>query len=152
MTDKAKIRSAILAGRFIEADELIDKQELSAKYYPVAEINCEYIKGDPRKARKMLEAMNDERLALIHTTQQLQKEKIETLKECFTDTIWMAIRYAHGRNTYAPSMVRDAVKKFKLIFPDWQPGKDTTINPPEDSDIGGMTFRTDYLDDLFTEQ
>jgi hypothetical protein len=34
------------------------------------------------------------------------KEKIAILKHCYTETIWMAIRYAHGRYTYAPSMVR----------------------------------------------
>lgn len=43
------------------------------------------------------------------------KEKI--LKQCFDDVIWMAIRYADGRHTYAPSMVRNAVKNFQVIKP-----------------------------------
>ena len=64
----------------------------------------------------------------------------------------MAIRYAHGRSTYAPSMVRDSVNKFKTIFPDWKPRKDIVINPPEEDEIGGMRFRSDYLDDLFLDE
>lgn len=44
------------------------------------------------------------------------KEKIAMLKKCFEDTIWMAIRYAHGRHTYAPSMVRDSINDFKRYF------------------------------------
>lgn len=46
-------------------------------------------------------------------------KKIETLKHCFEEVIWMAIRYAHGRHTYAPGMVRDAVKninRYSLIL------------------------------------
>jgi hypothetical protein len=58
------------------------------------------------------------------------KEKIEKLKHAFEETIWMAIRYADGRQTYAPSMVRDAIKEFQMVFPDWKPKKDITIKPP----------------------
>ena len=77
------------------------------------------------------------------------KEKIALLKKCFDDTIWMAIRYAHGRHTYAPGMVRDAVNDFKKVFPDWEPKEDKVIEPPKDEDIKGIAFRGDYLDDLF---
>ena len=77
------------------------------------------------------------------------KEKIALLKECFEDIIWMAIRYAHGRSTYAPGMVRDAVNDFKKVFPDWEPKEDKVIEPPKDEDIKGIVFRRDYLDDLF---
>lgn len=73
--------------------------------------------------------------------------ELEAVKKSFEDTIWMAIRYAHGRSTYAPSMVRDAVNRFKQIFPDWKLKKDTTIKPPEK--IDGIGIRSDYLDDLF---
>jgi hypothetical protein len=40
----------------------------------------------------------------------------------------MAIRYANGRHTYDPSMVREAVNAFKEVFPDWQLKADKTIN------------------------
>ena len=79
------------------------------------------------------------------------KEKIQTLKTCFTETIWMAIRYAHGRRTYAPSMVRRAVNDFKQVFPDWEPKSDIVIKPPEDEAWGGIKMREAWLDDLFSK-
>ena len=78
------------------------------------------------------------------------KQKIELLKSCFNDTIWMAIRYAHGRHTYAPSMVRDAIDNFKKIFPDWNLKEDNTIEPPDEVSIDSFSLRSDYLDDLFS--
>jgi len=77
------------------------------------------------------------------------KEKIETLKSAFEDTIWMAIRYADGRSTYAPDMVRDAIKKFKLVFPDWKPKGDITIKPPKE--VTGWYLKSDFLYNLFDE-
>jgi hypothetical protein len=61
----------------------------------------------------------------------------------------MAIRYADGRHTYAPSMVRDAIRDFKEIYPDWKPKHDITIKKPSDDKIEGMSFASDYLWDLF---
>jgi hypothetical protein len=78
------------------------------------------------------------------------KQKIEKLKYAFEETIWMAIRYADGRHTYAPSTVRSAVQAYRQVFPDWQPKRDITIEKPNDSEIGGMSFSSDYLWDLFT--
>lgn len=78
------------------------------------------------------------------------KEKIEVLEKCFNDVIWMSIRYAHGRHTYAPHMVRRAVESFKKVFPDWKPKEDQTIKEPEDEEI--IDIRSDindYLNDLF---
>jgi len=71
------------------------------------------------------------------------------LKSVINDIMWMAIRYAHGRNTYAPSTVREAVQIMKSLYPDWELGKDDTIKPPKKEEIKGMNFREDYLDDLF---
>jgi hypothetical protein len=76
------------------------------------------------------------------------KEKIEKLKYTFEQTIWMAIRYADGRHTYAPSSVRDAIKEFKSVFPEWKPKKDPIIKPPNKEDLGGMNFESDYLYDI----
>jgi len=77
------------------------------------------------------------------------EEKIRILKMSFEDVIWMAIRYAHGRHTYAPGLVREAVNKFKFVFPEWEIREDTTITPPKEEDLGGVSLRDDYLDNLF---
>lgn len=79
------------------------------------------------------------------------KEKIAILKNCYTEIIWMAIRYAHGRHTFAPSMVRDSINDFKKVFPDWKLKEDRVVNPPSENELGGVSFRSDYLDDLFKE-
>ena len=75
----------------------------------------------------------------------MKKEQI--LKQCFENVVWMAIRYAHGRHTYAPGMVRDAIAKFKAVCPDFELKQDITINPPDSLD--NIALRSDYLDDLF---
>ena len=64
------------------------------------------------------------------------KEKIAKLKTAFDDIVWMAIRYADGRQTFAPSTVRDAIASFQEFFPEWKPKAD---------DLG---FESDYLYDL----
>jgi hypothetical protein len=80
------------------------------------------------------------------------KKKIEVLKQCFEDTIWMAIRYAHGRHTYAPSMVRDAVNRYKEIFPDFKLNEDQTLEPIPTEKLGGfLILKDDYLNDLFDD-
>ena len=76
-------------------------------------------------------------------------KKIEALKHCFEEVIWMAIRYAHGRHTYAPGMVRDAVTKYREIFPDFVLKEDITIRPPDEAELNAFKQRSDYLDDLF---
>lgn len=80
------------------------------------------------------------------------KQKEEILRKCFEDVIWMAIRYAHGRSTYAPGMVRDAVNEFKKVYPEFKLKEDQTIKPPTPEDIGGIRFKSDYLNDLFEKQ
>lgn len=81
--------------------------------------------------------------------ERISLKELSVLKKCFEDTIWMAIRYAHGRGTYAPGMVRDAIRDFKKVFPDWKPREDTTIQPPKDGDLNGIFSIEYYLDDLF---
>lgn len=77
------------------------------------------------------------------------KKKIELLKQVFQDTIWMAIRYANGRHTFAPTTVRNAIADFKKIFPDWRPKQDNTIKAPNKDFIRNINFESDYLHDLF---
>jgi hypothetical protein len=55
------------------------------------------------------------------------KEKLDIISRAFEDTIWMAIRYANGRRSYSPGMVRDAVKMYQSVYPDWKPKYDSTI-------------------------
>ena len=74
----------------------------------------------------------------------MNREKI--LEKVILDTFWMARRYAHGRHTYAPDMVRDAYKALKQLGIKIE--HDVTIQPPDEKDIHGFTFRSDFLDDI----
>ncbi len=82
---------------------------------------------------------------------------LDILKKAYEDVIWMAIRYANGRATYAPSMVRDSIKQFQRVFPDWKPRYDLTLKSDrrmiEDSEsksnLRSMNLNTiTWLDDL----
>ena len=72
------------------------------------------------------------------------KEDKDKLKGAYEDTIWMAIRYAHGRPTYAPGMVRESVSAVKQVLPDFKLGEDNTLRPFESEG-----FKIDYLNDLY---
>jgi hypothetical protein len=74
------------------------------------------------------------------------------LQSAIEDIIWMAARYAHGRHTYAPSMVRDSVAVFKDVFPDFKIKQDRIINQPSEDELNGMALRSDYLDDIFNNE
>ena len=78
------------------------------------------------------------------------KDKIDTLTRCFIDVVWMSIRYAHGRNTYAPSTVREAVKDFQRIYPDWKPSWDSTIETP--TELPSVSLKADYLHDILKDK
>jgi len=73
----------------------------------------------------------------------------QRLKSAIEDILWMAARYAHGRHTYAPSIVRDSVKVFKDVFPDFKIKQDIVIEVPSEDQIEGFSLRSDYLDDIF---
>lgn len=77
-------------------------------------------------------------------------ENEKRLLKAYNDVVWMAIRYAHGRNTYAPSMVRDSVNTVKKMFPGWKLRDDATIEPPPDEPLVG-SLPSDYLNDLFED-
>jgi hypothetical protein len=79
----------------------------------------------------------------------MKKADEKRLQSAIEDILWMAARYAHGRHTYAPSMVRDSVNVFRDVFPDFKIKQDHVIERPLDEDICGMCFRDDYLDDIF---
>ncbi len=71
------------------------------------------------------------------------------LKTIIDEILWMAARYAHGRQTFAPSIIRDVVKKMKQIYPEWKPKIDRVIKPKEPEDRG---MAEDYLDDIFNPE
>ena len=81
----------------------------------------------------------------------LEKEN-KILKEIFNDTIWMALRYADGRHTYAPSIIRDSVKKMEEIDPEWSLRTDITIHPPSEVIENGLSLKSDYLYDLLPKK
>jgi len=81
------------------------------------------------------------------------KKKLELMREAFEDVIWMAIRYAHGRHTYAPDMIREAIAEVKKIFPDFELKKDYTIESPKEYELHFCyVSRKDWLDDLFKRE
>ncbi len=82
----------------------------------------------------------------------MKKSDEKRLQSAIEDILWMAARYAHGRHTYAPSMVRGSVDVFKDVFPEFKVNQDRIIKPPTDDDLGGCSFRSDYLDDIFNHK
>lgn len=70
-----------------------------------------------------------------------EEELLKIIKGIF----WMARRYAHGRHTYAPDMVRKAYKYLKRWYPDFEFRHDVVIEPPKEGYSG---MRSDYLDDI----
>jgi hypothetical protein len=82
----------------------------------------------------------------------MKKSDEKKLQSAIEDILWMAARYAHGRHTYAPSTVRDSVAVFKDVFPDFKIKQDHVIESPTDHEIGGCSFRSDYLDDIFNHK
>lgn len=83
-------------------------------------------------------------------------KEVDILKKAYEDVIWMAIRYANGRATYAPSMVRDSIKEFQKVFPGWKPRKDPTLESDRrmvegdefKNNLRSMNVKLDWLDDL----
>ena len=82
----------------------------------------------------------------------MKKSDEKRLQSAIEEILWMAARYAHGRHTYAPSMVRDSVAVFKDVFPDFKIKQDHVIESPADDEVGGLSFRSDYLDDIFNSK
>ena len=82
----------------------------------------------------------------------MKKSEEKKLQAAIENILWMAARYAHGRHTYAPSMVRESVEVFTSIFPEFKIKQDHVIESPTDHEIGGFSFRTDYLDDIFNHK
>ena len=81
--------------------------------------------------------------------------KILKLKKAYEEIYWMAMRYANGRATYAPSMVRESIEAFQEVFPDWKPRPDPTLKSDRELYSKGHPdgpIKSDWLDDLVEEQ
>jgi len=79
--------------------------------------------------------------------------KEEKLKQIVNDLLWMAARYAHGRNTYAPGIIRETVSTMREMYPDWKPKEDKTLEPVNKQAVQqGFAVKEDYLDDIFNSQ
>ena len=88
----------------------------------------------------------------LYVIQMFKTEK-KKLREVIEDTFWMAIRYAHGRHTYAPDIIREAIVKIKQVFPDFQLKEDKTLEPPSENELyPSYVIRKDWLDDLFKKK
>ena len=86
----------------------------------------------------------------------MKKADADKLLRAFEDVVWMAIRYANGRHTYAPQMVRDAIASVQTLYPDWKLRHDHTIKTDVErmKASGAMKLLAipgDYLDDLFED-
>jgi len=77
------------------------------------------------------------------------EEKIEKLVHAFSEVVWMAARYANGRSTYAPQMVRDAVNLVKEIDPSFKMTPDRLVQVPLPSDVETYQLKGDFLNDLY---
>jgi len=83
---------------------------------------------------------------------KLEKE-IEVLKYIIKNTLWMSVRYSHGRHTYAPAIVRECISLLKNLYPNEQFLRpDKTIEPPSPEELENpMALRSDWLDDLLED-
>jgi hypothetical protein len=79
------------------------------------------------------------------------KEKLDIISNAFQDVVWMAIRYANGRLSYSPGMVRDAVKQYQRVYPDWKPKYDATIQRDFDEGYAGFP-PGDCLADILNQE
>lgn len=74
---------------------------------------------------------------------------LEKIKRAYEQVVWMAIRYANGRHTYAGYAVRNSIASFKEVFPEWTPEEDHTLRADyERSKEDDSERRKDWLFDL----
>lgn len=90
--------------------------------------------------------------AIKHAMKVSKKEQDEVLRNAELENIvaelfFWARRYAHGRHTYLPDVIRRIYKTLTEKYPSIYIPRDETIEPPKEN-TGGMHFRDDYLDDI----
>ena len=90
--------------------------------------------------------------AIKHAAKYMKKEQDRVLRNAELENIvaelfFWARRYAHGRHTYLPDVIRRIYKTITEKYPSIYIPRDETIKPPKEN-TGGMHFRNDYLDDV----
>jgi hypothetical protein len=86
----------------------------------------------------------------------MNKNKEQKLLKVINDIIWMAMRYANGSRTYAPGMIRDAVKVLKELYLEYKVRFDRVVigdayDQRESFKKSKICDHSDYLDDLIKE-
>ena len=77
------------------------------------------------------------------------KSKTRQLKEIIIKLLPFALRYANGRHTYTPGIIRDTVRDMKKLYSNFELNSDKTIEPPSKKELEmPATFGGDYLYDL----
>lgn len=78
----------------------------------------------------------------INKKRILKENKI--FRQALIDTLWMANRYSFNRNSYAPSMFKDAFEKVKNLLPESEIKKienDIVIKEQEEFEEKQIKFR-----------
>jgi hypothetical protein len=115
-----------------------------------------YIEREGSRWHTAISILKDERKSIVDAL-EYTKNSHEKLKKAYEDAIWMAIRYAHGRMSYAPGMVRDSIRQFQEVFPDWKPKEDHSLladraRMEETLPKGMQPLKSDWLDDLVRQE
>lgn len=77
------------------------------------------------------------------------KKDMKEMCDAFDEILWMSIRYAHGRHTFASTIVRDACK-VRAKHGELTIRSDHTLEErPGPKDRWGVDLESDYLFDLF---
>ena len=91
--------------------------------------------------------------AIKHAGKYMKKEQNKLLRNAELENIvaelftW-ARRYAHGRHTYVPGIIRRIYHTIKEKYPSIYIPHDPTIKPPTPNTGAYNHFREDYLDDI----
>ena len=81
------------------------------------------------------------------------QQRVLSLREAISGLLPFAVRYANGRHTYAPSIIRDVVEQLVGLYPKFRLHPDITIKPPTKEELEmPAVFKSDYLYDLFEEE
>ena len=100
----------------------------------------------PIETQQLVEARTHYLFLKIMKKQAKPTDRERELIFIIDNLMWQSARYAHGRRTMAPSIIRECVEKMKAMYPDWKVKKDHMIEPRQPGDSG---FDSDYLNDIF---
>ena len=79
----------------------------------------------------------------------MKKVDMEEFIKAFDETVFMTIRYAHNRQTFAPTMVRRLLELRAKLSDFSLHHRDTTLRPPSKDWINPFACPSDDLRDLY---